>query len=238
MEFYLSDEKNTLEEAAAHFLRAAHYALRIGLTQRMARWLALAGRVWVRLGDSKLSIQALSFAEKLAKADLTAGHSNNFCQAVLSEVYLLEGEYLLLIKDDATKALERFLEALKGSVYLGLNRRICDALFNISRCSKKLGNFSIKEGLIRDFKEEDQLTESKKSKLNPMSNHTSEKVVDLLCSLWSGEDNPTWFQVRGEFSRLAAETWQGWHRDTSEPGATTKHPIAELIESESWLCQV
>jgi transcriptional regulator with XRE-family HTH domain len=238
MEFYLSDEKNTLEEAAAHFLRAAHYALRIGLTQRMARWLALAGRVWVRLGDSKLSIQALSFAEKLAKADLTAGHSNNFCQAVLSEIYLLEGEYLLLIKDDATKALERFLEALKGSVYLGLNRRICDALFNISRCSKKLGNFSIKEGLSRVFKEEDQLTESNKSKLNPMSNHTSEKVLDLLCSLWSGEDNPTWFQVRGEFSRLAAETWQGWHRDTSEPGATTKHPIAERIESESWLCQV
>lgn len=238
IEFYLCDERSTLEKAAEYFLRAAHYASRIGLTQRVSRWLALAGRVWVRLGDENLPIQASKFADKLAKTDLTAGHSPNFCQAVLSEISLLDGEYLLLIKNDPTNALEYFLKALKGSVYLGLNRRICDALFNISRCSKKLGNFSTKEGLSRVFKEEDQLTESNKGKLNPMSNHTSEKVLDLLCSLWSREDNPTWFQVRGEFSQLAAQTWQGWHCDTSKPGSTTKHPIAERMESESWLRQV
>jgi hypothetical protein len=213
-------------------LRAAHYALRIGLTQRMARWLALAGRVWVRLGDAKLSIQAFHFAEKVAKADLTNGHSNHFCQAVLSEISLLEGEYQLLIQDNPTEALNGFLKALKGSVYLGFNRRICDALFNISRCSKKLGNFSTKEGLSRVFTGEDELIE-----LNKMRISTSEKVLDLLHSLWNREDNPTWFQVRGEFSKLAAETWQGWHHDTSEPGVMTKHPIAERIETETWLCQ-
>ncbi|MBD2771436.1 hypothetical protein [Iningainema tapete] len=238
IELDLCDDKSTLLEAAENFLRAAHYALRIGLVQRASRWLAFAGRVWVRLGDSNLPRQASKLADKLAKTDLTAGHSHNFCQAVLSEIYLLDGEYLLLIQDDATNALEYFLKALKGSVYLGLNRRICDALFNISRCAKKLSNFSTKEGLSRVFKEEDLLTESNKNKLNPMSNNTSEKVLDLLCNLWSREDNPTWFQVRGEFSRLAAEIWQGWHRDTSESGSTTKHPIAERIENESWLCQV
>ncbi|MDZ8053614.1 MAG: hypothetical protein RMX63_19490 [Aulosira sp. ZfuCHP01] len=237
IEFYLCDDNNTLEKAAEHFLRAAHYALRIGSTQRVTRWLALAGRVWVRLGDGKLSIQALKFAEKLANADLTTGHSENFRQAVLSEISLLNGEYLLLIQNDPTNALEYFLKALKGSVYLGLNRRICDALSNISRCSKKLGNFSTKEGLTRVFIGEDQLTESNKGKLNPTSNRTSEKVLDLLCSLWSRENNPSWFQVQGEFSELAADIWQGWHLDT-KPGATTKHPIAEKIESESWLCQV
>ncbi|MGI2907239.1 hypothetical protein [Tolypothrix sp. VBCCA 56010] len=238
IEFYLCDERNTLEKAAEYFLRAAHYASRIGLTQRVSRWLALAGRVWVRLGDDNLPKQASKFADQLAKTDLTVGHSHNFCQAVLSEISLLDGEYLLLIQNDPTNALECFLKALKGSVYLGLNRRICDALFNISRCSKKLGNFSTKEGLSRVFKEEDQLTELNKGKLNPMSNHTSEKVLDLLCSLSSREDNPTWFQVRGEFSQLAAQTWQGWHRDTSKPGSTTKHPIAKRMESESWLRQV
>lgn len=238
IEFYLCDDKSTLNKAAEYFLRAAHYALRIGLAQRASRWLAFTGRVWVRLGDGNLPRQASKLADKLAKTDLTAGHSHNFCQAVLSEIYLLDGEYLLLIQDDPTKALECFLEALKGAVYLGLNRRICDALFNISRCSNKLGNFSTKEGLSRVFKSEDHyLTESNKNKLNPMSNNTSEKVLDLLCSLWSREDNPTWFQVRAEFSDLAAQTWQGWHLDT-KPGATTKHPIAERIESESWLCQV
>ncbi|MBW4596251.1 MAG: hypothetical protein KME46_25935 [Brasilonema angustatum HA4187-MV1] len=238
IDFYLCNDKNTLERTAEYFQRAAYYASRIGLTQRVSRWLALAGRVWVRLGDNNLSRQTLKFADKLARTDLTAGHSHNFCQAVLSEIHLLDGEYSLLINDDATKALERFLEALKGSVYLGLNRRICDALFNISRCSNKLSNFSTKEGLSRVFKEEDHLSELNKSKLNPMSNHTSEKVLDLLCNLWNREDNPTWFQVRREFSDLAAQTWQGWHCDTSESGATTKHPIAERIKSGSWLCQV
>lgn len=238
IEFYLGDERSTLEKAAEYFLRAAHYALRIGLTQRASRWLALAGRVWVRLGEDNLPKQASKFADQLAKTDLTFGHSHNFCQAVLSEISLLNGEYLLLIQNEPIKALEHFLEALKGSIYLGLNRRICDALFNISRCSKKLGNFSIRKGLSRVFKEEDKLTESNKNKLNPMSNNTSEKVLDFLCNLWSREDNPTWFQVQDEFSKIAAQTWQGWHSDTSEPGVTTRHPIAERIKNESWLCQV
>ncbi|MBW4585793.1 hypothetical protein G7B40_032750 [Aetokthonos hydrillicola Thurmond2011] len=238
IDFYLCDDKNTLVTTAEYFIRAAYYASRIGLTQRVSRWLALAGRVWVRLGDSNLSRQAYNLANKLARTDLTAGHSHNFCQAVLSEINLLDGEYLLLINDEPTKALERFLEALKGSLYLGLNRRMCDALFNISRCSNKLGNFSTKEGLSRVFKEEDHLTESNKIKLNPMSNHTSENVLDLLCNLWNREDNPTWFQVRREFSDLAAQTWQRWHSDSCESEAITKHPIADLIESGFWLSQV
>ncbi|MEA5505179.1 hypothetical protein VB735_19115 [Halotia wernerae UHCC 0503] len=238
IEFYLSDDKNTLEKAVEHFLKAAHYASRIGSTQRVTRWLALAGRVGVRLGDGKLSIQAFKFADKFANASLTTGHSENFRQAVLSEISLLHGEYLLLIQNDPTNALECFLKALKGSVYLGLNRRICDALFDISRCSKKLGNFSTKEGFTRVFMGEDQLIESNKSKLNPTSNRTSEKVLDLLCYLWSRENNPSWFQVQGEFSKLATDIWQGWHSDTSKPGTTTKHPIAKRIENESWLCQI
>lgn len=237
IEFYLSEEKSTLSGAAENFLRAAHYALRIGLAQRASRWLAFAGRVWVRLGEDNLPKQASKFADKLAKTDLTAGHSNNFCQAVLSEIYLLDGEYLFLIQDDAINALECFLKALKGAVYLSLNRRICDALFNISRCSNKLGNFSIKEGLSRVFKEEDYLTKLNEKKLNPMKNRTSEQVLDWLCNLWSREDNPSWYQVQDEFSKLAADIWQGWHLDT-EPGATTKHPITEMIEKKVWLRQV
>lgn len=237
IEFYLSEDKSTLSGAAENFLRAAHYALRIGLAQRASRWLAFAGRVWVRLGEDNLPKQASKFADKLAKTDLTAGHSNNFCQAVLSEIYLLDGEYLFLIQDDAINALECFLKALKGAVYLSLNRRICDALFNISRCSNKLGNFSIKEGLSRVFKEEDYLTKLNEKKLNPMKNRTSEQVLDWLCNLWSREDNPSWYQVQDEFSKLAADIWQGWHLDT-EPGATTKHPITEMIEKKVWLRQV
>ncbi|MDZ8258443.1 hypothetical protein [Nostoc sp. ChiQUE01b] len=238
IEFYLSDDKEILEKAAEDFLRAAHYALRIGSTQRVTRWLALAGRVWVRLGDSQLSIQAYKLADKLANADLTTGHSQNFREAVLSEIYLLRGEYLLLIQNEPINALVCFLKSLKGSVYLGLNRRICDALFDISRCSKKLGNFSTKEGITRVFMQEDQLTESNKGKLNPTSNRTSEKVLDLLYLLWNREDNPSWFQIQGEFSKLATDIWQGWHTDTSDPETITKHPIAKRIEDESWLCQI
>ncbi|MGF1676933.1 MAG: hypothetical protein ACFCUV_25110 [Rivularia sp. (in: cyanobacteria)] len=238
MYFYVSENRTTLEEAANNFLKAAYYALRIGLIQRVARWIALAGRVWVRLGDSKLSLQALKLSEKLAKTDLTTGHYDNFCQAVLSEINLLDGEYLLLIEHDNIAALEKFLQALKGSTYLGLNRRICDALFNISRCSETLSNLSIKEGLSRVFSESDKLIEANKKKLNPISNNTSEKVLELLCDLYSREDNPTWFQVREQFSILAAEIWQKWHQDTSQPKVETIHPICERIKNKTWLSQV
>ena len=236
--FYISEDKATLEEAAQNFLKAAHYALRIGLIRRVSRWIALAGRVWVRLKNSELSLQALKLSEKLAKTDLTAGHSDNFCQAVISEINLLRGEYLLVIENDEVTALENFIQALKGSVYLGLNRRICDSLFNISRCSNKLGNLSIQEGLSRVFPEEEKLCKSNIKKLNPMSNHNSEKVLELLCNLYSKEHSPTWFQVRNQFSTLAAEIWQTWHQDTSEDQVNSIHPIAEKIKNETWLSQV
>lgn len=236
--FYISDNRITLKEAAKNFLKAAYYALRIGLIQRVARWIALAGRVWVRLGDKELSLQALKLSDKLAKTDLKTGHCENFCQAVLSEINLLRGEYLLLIEHDNIAALESFIQALKGSTYLGLTRRICDSLFNISRCCKTLSHLSIKEGLNRVFSESDKLIEVNKKKLNPMSNNTSEKVLDLLCDLYSREDNPTWFQIRDEFSTLAAQIWQKWHQDTSEIGIETIHPISERIKNETWLSQI
>ncbi len=236
--FYISDNKKTLADAANNFLKAAYYALRIGLIQRVSRWIALAGRVWVRLNNKQLAAEALKLADKLAKTDLTTGHSDNFCQAVLSEINLLGGEYLLLIEEEEVKALENFLQALKGATYLGLNRRICDSLFNISRCSQKLGNFSIKEGLSRVFPDEETLLKSNIKKLNPMSNHNSERVLELLCDLYSREDSPNWFQVRHEFSSLAAEIWQIWHQDTSESGVQTIHPITAKIREETWLCQI
>ena len=236
--FYISEDNSTLQDAAQNFLKAAQYALRIGLIQRVSRWIALAGRVWVRLKNSELSLQALKLSEKLAKTDLTTGHSDNFCQAVLSEIHLLRGEYLLLIESDEVTALEHFIQALKGSVYLGLNRRICDSLYNMSRCSQKLGNLSIQEGLNRVFSEEEKPIKSNIKKLNPMSNNNSEKVLELLCSLYARKDSPTWFQVRKEFSMLAGQIWQTWHQDTSENNLNTIHPIAEMIRKGTWLCQV
>ncbi|MGB3639185.1 MAG: hypothetical protein WBA39_16655 [Rivularia sp. (in: cyanobacteria)] len=236
--FYLADDRKNLEEAAKNFLKAAYYALRIGLVQRVSRWIALAGRVWVRLNNNKLAFQALKLSDKLAKTDLTTGHSDNFCQAVLSEINLLRGEFLLLIEDNEIAALENFIQALKGSVYLGLNRRICDALFNIYRCSEKLGNLSIKEGLNRVFSQEEKLVKSNFKKLNPMSNHNSEKVLELLYDLYNKKGSPTWFQVRNEFSILAAQIWQTWHQDTSESEEKTIHPIAKKIKEGTWLRQV
>ncbi|MEO1763793.1 MAG: hypothetical protein AAFR83_17910 [Cyanobacteria bacterium J06629_18] len=236
--FYVSRDITDLEQVPQMFLSAAYYALRIGLIQRVSRWIALAGRVWIRLKNKKLALQALKLSEKLAKTDLTTGHSDNFAQAVLSEINLLKGEYLLLIEKNETAALTNFIEALKGSVYLGLNRRICDSLFNIYRCSEKLGSLSIKEGLNRVFSEEEKLIKSNIKKLNPMSNNNSEKALELLCNLYSKKDNPTWFQVRHEFSTLAAQIWQTWHQDTCENNMNTTHPIAKEIEAGTWLCQV
>ena len=111
-------------------------------------------------------------------------------------------------------------------------------MFNISRCSNKLGNFSIQEGLSRVFPEEEKLIKSNIKKLNPMSNHNSEKVLELLCNLYARKGSLTWFQVRNEFSILAAQIWQTWHQDTSETEEKTIHPIAKKIKEGTWLHQV
>lgn len=71
-----------------------------------------------------------------------------------------------------------------------------------------------------------------------MSNNTSEQVLDLLCNLYNRKDSPTWFQVRSDFSILAAEIWQRWHQDTSELEIDTIHPIAERIQNQTWLSQL
>ncbi|MBW4511394.1 MAG: hypothetical protein KME64_33515 [Scytonematopsis contorta HA4267-MV1] len=229
MKFYLSHDDKVLKTAAEEFLQAAHYALRIGSKQRAARWFALAGRVWVRLGDENFSKQALAVAEELAPANLTSGHSRSFRQAIYSEINLLRGEILLVIQDNSNEAIKRFLEALKGSTYLKLNRRMCDALINIARCSEKLDNRSVKNDLENIFTRDGRLF-AKNHLLEAGTNPAVEKVIKLLHDLWEREDNPTWYTVRQDFSSLAAEIWQKWH-DSANPKSNKKHPIVEQIEN-------
>lgn len=238
MEFYLSDDRYVLEESVDYFLKAAHYALRIGLTQRASRWLALAGRLYIRLGDDKLAFQTYKLASKLASSDLTAGHSNQFREAIYSEINLLHGEYFLSFKDNASDALEKFLISLKGASYLGLSRRICDALFNIYRCSTNLSDLSIKEGLSRVFKGDMQLTDANSDKLNPGGNHTSEQALSLLYDLWSESGNSNFYLERERFRKLAVAIWQGWHESSSEARVSTEHPVVRRIKSGLWLRRV
>jgi hypothetical protein len=232
IELYLSDNSKVLENAADNFLRAAHYALRIGYKQRASRWFALAGRVWLRLNDEEKSKQSLNLAKKLAFSNLTSWHDFNFRQAICSEISLLEGEILLVLENKPSQAINWFLKALKGAIHLRLNRRMCDAMINISRCSQKLGDRSVKTDL-------DQIFSHPSDDVFPYDNRSTEIVMKFIKHLLEREDNPRWSSVSEDFANTAAQMWQDWHDIGGKTEINhSQHPIAAKIINGTLYVQI
>ena len=251
IDFYLSNERAIIEECRQNFLQAAYYASRIGATRRMARWISLAGRASIRLKDGEFARQALEFSNHLLNKTLNYECKENFKDAIFSETYILEGEYNLLEKNKPSEALVKFFKALKGAIYLGLNRRILDSLFNIYRWCETSDNVSIvsiKEA-IKIFSEQNtNLGNIKNNLLNPTENGTSQKALGLLIKLESFEDSIKCSQpqVKDEIIKVIKDVWNGWHTDSEQSTIKdeTQHPIADLIDRKDkdkkliWLKQL
>ena len=168
--------------------------------------------------------QSLRLAKQLALSNLTSWHDFDFRQAICSEISLLEGEILLRVENKPIQALEWFLKALKGATYLRLNRRMCDALVSISKCSKQLADRSIKNDLQPIYATfEDDLFKP--------DNRCTEIVFNLIKTLWEREDNPRWSSVSEDFSNAAAQIWQDWFEISKSPSTFLEHPIAEKIKN-------
>lgn len=230
IELYMSDDPQVLKDAADDFLRAAHFALRIGYKQRASRWLAMCGKVWLRLNNELMCKQALIMASKIARSNLTSWQDEDLRQAICSEISLLEGENLLIIGNQPEEALNKFLIALKGSIYLRLKRRMCDALIGIYRCAQKIGDRSVQTDL-KIFP----------SELSDPDNRSTEIVFNLLNHLQQRQDNPRWSEVSDEFAIAAAQIWQDWHefgKSTSGNTDFSQHPIAEKIRNGTIYSQV
>jgi hypothetical protein len=237
MDFYLSQTPEELERATESCLKASHYASRIGAKQRTSRWLALAGRVQVRLGNRSKSKQLLEFAREMAQIGISPYQDEKVQQALLSEVQILEGERLLMLEDNFAEALPHFLDSLKGAMYLSFTRRISDALYNIARCSKRLGSISFAESIDKKFENLSNLDEEERRKLNPSENTISRLSLELLIKLRHESSSSSWLDVKDQFLVAASSIWQTWH-ESSNPGAGTKHSISQAIEAESFLGRI
>lgn len=239
IDFYFEEDRKVLELASDNFLKASHYASRIGSYQRTSRWLVLAGRTQTRLGDRELSGQLLGLAENLANVEYSSEQAEAsphqkimFQNSLLSAVQLLKGERLLLLDENAGGALPYFLNALKGSIYLAFARRMSDALYNIARCSEHLASLSFKATLDEYFEGLISFEEKKSSAFTLSKNTISEAILKELVKIRGRTGTPSWLDVKDEFYDAAAMIWQSWQKTISP---RKKHPIVQSIKNRTFL---
>ncbi len=242
LNFYLSDEKSIIEEARNNFLKAAYHASRIGANPRTARWIALAGRACIRLGEQALAQEAIELSTAIIRRELNTQYKPIFQDALLSETNLLRGEYHF-IRLEYEEALFCFLRSLKGAAYLGFNRRLTDVLFNLSRCSQRIGNktlesvFSSQYNPFQEFMTNNgENFQLEIEKIHSQGNPASATSLRLLNELLQDSKNKqtTWANVADRFLTEAKNIWKKWH-DDSVNESDTKHPVVTKLEEGKWL---
>lgn len=241
--FYLGTTSSELTLASDYFFRAAHYFSRIGLAQRVARCLAIAGRAKIRMGQYETSKQLRELAYDLVRIQLHEGQREAFKQSALSEIYLLEGEYELHAKANYMRGLELSLQGLKGAMWLGLARRSSDNLYNIWQCAQHLGDKTVEPLLKKVFPvlwapEDINSRNQKRERLNPLENRIADEVIERLFEIQRRSRDQTWHQVAHQFQRMSSHIWHRWYRDADKSDALGQHPIGQLIDDNLFLRSV
>lgn len=220
-----------LDNTRRQFLTACYHSLRIGFRARASRWVAYAGRTSLRLGKADEAQQAVELSKAIIDQNPNIVNSLEK-DGLLSETALLEGE-LAQFNGKIKEALTHFFCALIGGASLGLNRRVCDALYSIGRCAE---HEQIKNALVKDILEGDSLLaklinnekQFDKDRFNPHKINVLDESGNLLSDLILNE-NLTWAYVSSLFFNTAQSMWQKWYQ---KPGV---HPVAKMIEERKWL---
>lgn len=227
----LSREK-ILENTRQQFLTACYHSLRIGFRTRASRWAAYAGRTSLRLGKDDEAQEAIELSKAIIDQNPNIVDPAEK-DGLLSETALLEGE-LALFNGEIKRALIHFLHALKGGGSLGLNRRVCDALYGIGKCGEheQIKNFLIKDILLEGDSPFVKLINDEKfdkNRFNPHKINVLDESGSLLSDLILNK-NLTWTDdVSFRFFNAAQNIWQKWYQ---KPGI---HPVAKMIEERKWL---
>lgn len=233
-EFYLASSEEDYETASHHFLEAAHYALRIGLTHRCVRWLGLAGRSEVRRGNQLRANQCLAMAHRLIDPFKQGGQRRTFQRGFLSGLNLLEAEIKLQLENDPIEALKCSLEAIRGALFLGLNRRIIDNLRTLSFCATKVGDRFVRPDLEESFAPLFSKGGADNRDVNILNNSTSRQVLDNIFITLSHENNKeaTWIKVADRCLDQAKEILNRWHHDAGAP-EESEHPLIPYFDRKT-----
>jgi hypothetical protein len=238
---FYTGEKKGLEAAFNRFLKAAHYFQRIGLTQKVQRSLALAGRTKIRLGDREMADECRKLCENVIseiRVKLKT-FDKDFSSSMYSRLDLLRCEYEFITSEDKGNSLISCLRSLKGALWLGLNRHILDILYTLSLCAKELPKREIKDDLKNIFPElweKDGLPKLVKDRGN---NQVAVKVAEKLISGRdflgkSQEKKIYWSSATKELQDFLIETWNDWYQEASG-NKEGKHPFVTQIEKQTFL---
>jgi hypothetical protein len=246
---YRSQNSKDIQSAGDRLLKAVYYFHRIGLSRKVERNFTLAGRVKVRSQKIEYAKQFKEYSEFLLKKNISkinAAKNDNFESAMRSRLNSLEGEYSLIIDENPQKSLEFCLEALRGALWLGLNRHIVDNLYTISRCAMSLQNRSIQADLESKFPglgessivdKPDELMYAKFIH-TPSENKIAKEIICRLFKIRKESDALTcWSDIADRFKEASQEIWNIWYR-TATGDKEGKHPFAEAIEAGTFLAPI
>jgi tetratricopeptide (TPR) repeat protein len=228
-----SDDGAQLEDAVQSFLQAAYCSSKIGHKQRAAHWMSNVSRICSRLGDSDRAISFADLAKNIIEQVIEPAYSLEYREALMAEINMSYGEQLLLIEKDFDGAIQYFLKALRGSIYIGFVRLIADSLYDISRASQYLGNYRVIKSVENAFGKEydfvfrEELQGWKENKL----------AVEVIKFVNQVDKNEVWSSVSEQFKQEAKKIWHRWANVERSNGERV-HPIEEAIESGSYLSKV
>jgi hypothetical protein len=251
-----------LDEAFERFLRAAYYFQRIGLTIKVQRSLALAGRIKVRCRDAIMADLCMKLSASVveeSKTRLGVLKKTDFLKSIESRVQLLQAEDLLITSENSGEAIVLCLKALKGALKLGLNRHIMDIIYTIYECTKDLQGREVKDdllGIFFELKEEggvnkliedggnnqvaSRIANELNSNIQLLINSTNEARVSDESRVGgerrvSGERRVTyWGDTTEQLGEFLMNTWNRWYRDASGD-KNGEHPFSVKIKNDEFL---
>ncbi|NET35515.1 MAG: hypothetical protein F6K19_26410 [Cyanothece sp. SIO1E1] len=216
-------------------LRAAYCASKIGYQQRTAHWLVNASRIYCRLGDNNQSAEQLcQVATRIITHALEPIYSEQYVASIMAEVELANGERLLLVEQDSPSAINHFLAALQGAIYIGFARLIADALYGIARAAKGLSNYRVSKSMAAAFEVDAYANLLDETKQGWDESSIAAEVIEFLNRL---DKNCDWNTVSEQFRFEAKKIWQRWFSET-HPGKVGLHPIAAMIDQDLYLGKI
>jgi hypothetical protein len=238
---YRASNNDGIDSACHRLLKSIYYFYRIGLARKVERNLTLLGRVKVRAKNDDYTQQCKELSQNILKDNISkvnAPSNQNFEFSMESRLNSLSGEYSLILEDNKLAALQYALKALRGALWLGLNRHIADNLYTIARCAEKLENVRIQDELKRAFPQ--FLTTDRSNEMfvhSPGKNAIAVEVVSKLVSIYDNTkelEKSCWSNVWEDFRDESAKIWNTWHRNATRD-KNAEHPFAIQIKNMNFL---
>lgn len=236
-----SQKENYLKEAFDRFLKACWHFQRIGLTVKVQRNIALAGRAKIRLNEKDLALQCIEIGTSIIdRSKIKVGSINkemtqdNFISSINSRIELVDAEKTLVFDGKPDDAIIKCLKALKGSLILGLNRNTADILHTIYICARSLPNRPIKADMKTILENGEKFDSDRKIKSSnnfSLAFKVANKLnyQDFLFEKKWLSDTVCWGDITDELKNfLVEEVWNNWYEGDGD------HPLSIAIKNDKF----